>query len=338
MNEGQRIEQKAIRNLDQLKQRLFDQLRERPGTRVAFYGYTYQTASLVNEFFSVLGDRFVPVCIIDNKRAGEAGPVKSCAVLSFEDAEHLEPRVDLVAVMIDSPSLTGVLSQLAFSSFREKEILFVHREAQPLADKEFSALAGESTEALTRHGAVWYTDERNWYCCYQYLKQTAALEGDVAEFGVFQGGSAYFFAKAMQHFGLDEKLLFLYDTFQGIPQSSALDLVDVNDFSGNSLDRVKSLLGNFNNVRFIPGDVTKTFLISGEGPFSLVHVDCDQFEVTGFLCKQLYPRMVPGGILMFQNYSFGATLGERIAVDHFFQDKPEAVLLGYDGAAFVIKQ
>ncbi len=338
MNEGQRIEQKAIRNLDQLRQRLFDRIRERPGTRVAFYGYTYQTASLVNEFFSVLGDRFVPVCIIDNKRAGEAGPVKSCAVMSFEDAVHLQPKIDLVAVMIDSPSLTGVLSQLTFSPFKEKEIIFVHREAQPLVEKEYAALAEQSTQALTRHGAVWYTDEKNWYCCYQYLKQTASLEGDVAEFGVFQGGSAYFFALAMQQFGLDEKLLFLYDTFNGIPQSSVLDLVEVDDFSGSSLERVQNLLSGFDNVRLVPGDVTKTFQASNEGPFSLVHVDCDQFEVTCFLCEQLYTRMVPGGILMFQNYSFGATLGERIAVDHFFEDKPEAVLLGYDGAAFVVKQ
>ncbi len=338
MNEGQRIEQKAIRNLDQLKQCLFDRIRERPGTRVALYGYTYQTASLVNEFFSVLGDRFVPVCIIDNKRAGESGPIKSCPVMSFEEALHLVPNIDLVAVMIDSPSLTEVLSQVAFSPLQDKEILFVHRFAQPLAEKEFATLVEQSTEALARHGAVWYTDEKNWYCCYQYLKQTMELDGDVAEFGVFQGGSACFFALTMQKLGFDEKLLFLYDTFEGIPQSSALDLVEVNDFSGTSLERVQSLLSDFDNVRFVPGDVMQTFRASSEGPFSLVHIDCDQFAVTQFLCEQVYPRMVPGGIMMFQNYSFGATLGERVAVDYFFKDKPETVLLGYDGAAFVVKQ
>lgn len=337
MHEGQRIERKSIRDLNQLRQHLFEVIRNRPGIRVALFGYTYHTAQLVNEFFALLGDRFVPVCIIDNNRAGEPGPIKSCPVVSFGEALDLSSNIDLIAVMIDSPSLTEVLSQIAYSSLKEKEILFVHREAQPLTEKEYAVLAEQSTEALTRHGAVWYTDEKNWYCCYQYLKQTAALPGDVAEFGVFQGGSACFFALAMQRFGLNKKRLFLYDTFEGIPQSSALDLVEVSDFSGNSLERVQSLMSGFDNVCIVPGDVTRTFGNLGEEAFSLVHVDCDQFEVTQFLCEKLYFRMVSGGIMMFQNYGFGATLGERIAVDHFFKDKPESVMVGYDGAAFVVK-
>lgn len=42
--------------------------------------------------------------------------------------------------------------------------------------------------------------------------------------------------------------------------------------------------------------------------------------------------------MMFQNYALGLTYGERIAVDSFFKNKPEKILFGYDGAAFVIKR
>ncbi len=337
MNEGEAISAKKIHDLDQLQQRLFEILRQRPGVRLALFGYTYRTAQLVNEFFSLLGDRFVPVCIIDNRRAGEPGPIKACPVVSFEEARDLAPNTDLIAVMIDGPSLVEVLRQITDSPLHGKEILFVQRDANPLAEKEFAALTGQVTAKLRQNGVVWYTDEKNWHSCYQFLKQTAGLEGDVAEFGVFQGGSACFLAHLMEHLGLDEKLLFLYDTFAGIPQSSPLDLVEVNDFSGNSVERVRHLLAGFDNVRVMPGDIRQTFADSSEGPYSLVHIDCDQYEVTGFLCDRLYPRMTPGGIMMFQNYSFGATLGERIAVDQFFEDKPEQVLIGFDGAAFVVR-
>ena len=337
MNEGERISAKKIPDLDHLQRRLYETLRVRPGLRVALFGYTYPAARLVNEFFSLLGGRFVPVCIIDNRRAGEPGPVKACPVVSFDEARDLAANIDLIAVMIDGPSLSEVLGQITDSSLRGKEILFVHRDHDPLAGREFAALAAQATEALHKRGVVWYTDERNWYSLYQFMQQTAALEGDVAEFGVFQGGSAWFLARLMGHFGLDEKLLFLYDTFAGIPESSSLDLVDVNDFSGNSAERVTQLMSGFPNARIVPGDIKQTFSGSNEGPFSLVHVDCDQYEVTRFLCEQLYPRMTPGGVMLFQNYAFGATLGERIAVDGFFKDKPEAVLTGFDGAAFVVR-
>ncbi|PIQ95533.1 MAG: hypothetical protein COV67_14415 [Nitrospinae bacterium CG11_big_fil_rev_8_21_14_0_20_56_8] len=240
--------------------------------------------------------------------------------------------------MVDTASIYDILAQVAGSRLSEKALLTVHRDTDPLTETEFLRIKDSCQADLTRRGVLWYTSDANWYCGYQYLKQTASLEGDVAEFGVFQGGCSYFLATLLRHMGLDEKKrLWLFDTFQGIPDQSPLDHAEKESFSAREVGRVRELFGGFPNVELVAGDVCETVGKSGMDRLALAHIDCDQHRPTRFLCETLYPRMVRGGILMFQNYSLGGAYGERVAVDTFFRGKPESVLIGYDGAAFVVK-
>ncbi|MFQ5483546.1 MAG: TylF/MycF/NovP-related O-methyltransferase, partial [Nitrospinaceae bacterium] len=337
-NEIQLIESRRIRNLDQLAQRLYKDLQARPETRIAFFGHTYHTARVMVEFQRLIGERFLPVCVIDNHKHGQSSPIEGCPVVSFAEAVHLASGIDLLAVMIDSPSVYPVLAQIAESPFRDKPLHVVHRDARPLEEPEFAALGKAVQTALNRRGVTSCTNEPNWFCAYQYLHQVASLQGDVAEFGVFQGGSALFLATVLRHLGLEKKkTLYLFDTFAGMVHKSSLDLVEKSEFSGACPQEVEALFAEFSNVRIVPGDVTQTWEGTAIRRLALAHVDCDQYEPTRFLCEAVYPRLVTGGILMFQNYGLAGAYGERVAVDRFFRDKPETVLFGYDGAAFVVK-
>ncbi len=215
----------------------------------------------------------------------------------------------------------------------------VHRDTNPMSEVEFRSLCDHVQSSLVKEGVVWYTTEQNWYCCCQYLKQIAPLEGDVAEFGVFQGGSAYFIASVMKHFGMGQKKkLFLFDSFSGLTEKESIDYFEQGSFcSGRGPKQIESLFSKFNQVLLHDGNIYDTLPLSGLEKVALAHIDCDQYLPTKFLCDYLYDKLVPGGILMFQDYSLGITYGERIAVDSFFKNKTENVLFGYDGAAFVIK-
>ena len=54
-------------------------------------------------------------------------------------------------------------------------------------------------------------------------------------------------------------------------------------------------------------------------------------------CEFVYPRMVPGGVLVFDDYGFLTCPGARAAVDEFFSDKPEHALVLHTGQAIVFK-
>lgn len=61
---------------------------------------------------------------------------------------------------------------------------------------------------------------------YQTLKYISnrQLKGDIAEFGVYQGGTTVFMAKALKQFG-HPGIIYGFDTFQGFPrQHSSMDI------------------------------------------------------------------------------------------------------------------
>ena len=60
-----------------------------------------------------------------------------------------------------------------------------------------------------------------------------------------------------------------------------------------------------------------------QGKIALLHLDCDLYESYMVALKNLYAKVVPGGIIMFDEYDDARWPGARKAIDEFFADKPE---------------
>jgi hypothetical protein len=69
----------------------------------------------------------------------------------------------------------------------------------------------------------------------------------------------------------------------------------------------------------------------------MAHIDVDLYQSTLDCCEYFYPRLVPGGILLFDEYGFAAARGEKDAVDQFFADKRESPIVLLSGQAVVVK-
>src|SRR3954471_11559958 len=74
------------------------------------------------------------------------------------------------------------------------------------------------------------------------------LPGDAAEVGVYQGGSAHLIATT-----LPNKMVYLFDTFEGMPFQGELDQHKVGDFADTSIDSVLHNLQGLENVTLMPG-------------------------------------------------------------------------------------
>lgn len=81
------------------------------------------------------------------------------------------------------------------------------------------------------------------------------------------------------------------------------------------------------NFELVAGDVTQTLPeYVREHPelrISLLNIDIDFVESTLCSLEQLYPRVMPGGVILLDNY--GAFHGDTVAVDSFFRDKRVAI-------------
>ena len=182
--------------------------------------------------------------------------------------------------------------------------------------------------------------EDRCYILYRLSQHCSHLEGDFAECGVYKGGTAFLIAYALKKRSIQDKSLHLFDTFTGLPSIADKDPTGhkSGEFGDVSLDDVKEYLNSFPFTVFHPGVMPEMFEAVKDRRFSFVHVDIDLYQTARDCCSFFYERMVKGGVMVFDNYGFQRyRVGEKRAVDEFFNDKPECLISLPTGQCVVIK-
>jgi len=127
---------------------------------------------------------------------------------------------------------------------------------------------------------------------YAMVKKTEKIEGDIAEVGVYKGGSAKLIREATS------KPIHLFDTFKGLPDLCEHDDPEQfhkGDYSA-SLESVENYLKKYSNFYFYKGSFPSTAESVKNKIFSFVHLDVDIYESTLNCLKFFYPRMSGGGL------------------------------------------
>jgi O-methyltransferase len=163
------------------------------------------------------------------------------------------------------------------------------------------------------------------------LESTDRIAGDVAELGVAYGASAKLLLTCLPA----GKHLHLFDTFQGLPETTAADgaRFQAGEFQSN-LEDVRRYVGT-ERVHYYPGLFPATAGPLSEYVFSFVHLDADLYESTLAAFQFFYQRLSPGGIMLCHDYPSAS--GVVKALEEFFGDKPDPVveLTGYQ--AMIVK-
>ena len=118
-------------------------------------------------------------------------------------------------------------------------------------------------------------------------------QGCFVEVGVYQGGSAWHLAKLAQEQGRE---IFLYDTFEGIPFKSDVDVHQVGDFSDCSYESVCEAIPYASVIKGVfPESAIQM------PPVAFAHVDCDQYKSVRSCLSVLRRLMVPGGAIVLDD-------------------------------------
>ena len=158
------------------------------------------------------------------------------------------------------------------------------------------------------------------YQIFTVAKRTEKIKGDLAEIGVYKGGSAKLICEAKGDRGLH-----LFDTFEGIPKVEEIDRTCFCEgMFAASFEDVKNYLKEYKNVYFYKGLFPATAQPIKGKKFSFVNLDVDTYGSNLSCLKFFYPRMNRGGIIIAHDYVFAA--GVRKAFDEFFKDKPEPII------------
>ena len=183
------------------------------------------------------------------------------------------------------------------------------------------------------------------------------LEGDFAECGVWRGGSVMAMARKLRELGVSDRTIWLYDTFSGMTAPTEKDIEASSGASAAELMQTTAV-GDGNNVwafatkedvvanltltgypmeRFhlVEGDVAQTLKYDIPEKLALLRLDTDWYESTKMGLEVLYPRLVPGGICILDDYGHWA--GAREAVDEYFRAlgaRPLMMPIDYSGRIF----
>lgn len=195
-------------------------------------------------------------------------------------------------------------------------------------DGEFKRIFGKIDYTLVDHARC--------YVLHRFAKQASVLPGDLAEVGVYKGGTAKLLALTTALHA--KKTVHLFDTFAGMPPADgAVDCHHQGDLGDTSLEAVRRHLRDCNNVRFYEGFFPDTAGAVENLRFCLVHVDADIYNSVKDSCAFFYPRLEKGGIMVFDDYGFPSCPGARKAVDEFFADKPECPVYLPSGQCVVLR-
>ena len=172
----------------------------------------------------------------------------------------------------------------------------------------------------------------------ELFRRVSGLTGDIVECGVFKGASLSRFLKFRALFETTaSRKIYGFDTFGAFPQAD--DPIDeqkreefVSQAGDRSIGRMQ-LLGLFDelelneNLELVEGDIRETVpVFCDDNPdlkISLLNIDVDLLEPTRICLEHLYPKVVPGGIIILDDY--GAFPGATKAVDDYFEDKEIAI-------------
>ncbi len=180
---------------------------------------------------------------------------------------------------------------------------------------------------------------------------SAGVPGAMVECGVWRGGSMMAVAHTLRAMGTEDRDLYLYDTFSGMPSPEERDVdllfgVSAADRNARHKDKLASesipktlQLLPLEDVRrlmldtgypaerlhFVAGLVEET--IPGEAPeaIAMLRLDTDYYSSTRHEFLHLYPRVSDGGVVIIDDY--GRWKGSREATDEYIAEHGIHVLL-----------
>ena len=182
------------------------------------------------------------------------------------------------------------------------------------------------------------------YRCFELwnlVQQTAGLKGALIEVGVWRGGTGGLIARKAELMHIDSPI-FLCDTFEGVVKAGAED----PDYSGGehsdtSRELVEKLIDetlNLTNVHIVPGtfpDETGAKLENER--FRFCHIDVDVYQSAKEILNWVWPRLIPGGIIVYDDYGFATCDGITRHVEEEIEHRDVIFIHNLNGHAILIK-
>jgi O-methyltransferase len=179
------------------------------------------------------------------------------------------------------------------------------------------------------------------YRCYelwQLAKECSKLRyGSILEVGVWRGGTGCLIASAVP-----DVPVYLCDTFAGVPKgkiSSADATYSGGEHADTSEEIAHALIASLKlaHIHILKGVFPEETGHLCTGPLRFVHVDVDVYQSGKDVLNWAWPRLISGGIIVFDDYGFESCSGITKLVEEQRVNTDRTVIHNLNGHGIVIK-
>jgi hypothetical protein len=167
----------------------------------------------------------------------------------------------------------------------------------------------------------------------EFYRRAIQVPGAVVECGVFKGASLSRLVKFRVVFeSPSARSIIAFDTFgpfpeAGLPEEQVkrdefVEEAGSHSISREALSEIFQSLQLFENIELVEGDIVETapayVAAHDKLEIALLNIDVDLYAPTQAALKALYPLVVPGGIIILDDY--GVFPGATRAIDEYFAE------------------
>lgn len=179
-------------------------------------------------------------------------------------------------------------------------------------------------------------------------RQALFVDGDFVECGVYRGDMSWVLTE-MVDLAARGRTMYLYDTFAGLVDkySSPADYPDAPGFfdvaqraytQAGIYEEVTARFSRKSYVRVIRGVVPDVLYDTAPAKISFLHIDMNAPEPERRALEFLYDRIVPGGVIIFDDYGWSLFKKQKQVADEFVEGKGHSILELPTGQGLAIKR
>lgn len=223
--------------------------------------------------------------------------------------------------------IAELMTLLAGGMHQSDNLITWGRNMSALADLQFHKAWMDNCILMSDVSIMWR----------RYILCTAAfhcvqLPGDFVECGTLWGSGV---KTVVDYFGRDnfKKTFWAYDTFDYNPTEEGWNFQQAG-FYQHVVERFRG----YNQVQLISGLLPGSLVDNSPDKIALLHLDLNSAEFEIKVLDELFDRIVPGGMLVLDDYEAAAYQEQKLREDEWFDARGYRVMPLPTGQGLIIKR
>lgn len=228
-------------------------------------------------------------------------------------------------------SLKATLDSLngQVGSFASDNLVAFNKNLSFLTNRPFMSAFLKNAKTRAEQGIIWRNFTVAWAA-----KQGLRLEGDFVECGCYKGITARITCDYINFGSQQDRHYYLYDLFE---HDSSMPHHAMPEHGATLFEQTKLLFADLPNVSVIQGRVPDSFEQGVPEKIAFLHLDLNNVEGEIAALEVLFDRMVPGAVMVLDDYGWLGYRKQKLAEDAWFGKRGYDVLELPTGQGLLIK-